>query len=43
MIVFGELRQTDNALDFEDMEVFTSHNVTEKGSNTMYVFFKIPR
>ena len=31
-IVFSELRQTDNDWDFEDMEIFTSHKVKEKGS-----------
>ena len=30
--VFSELRQTDNDWDFEDMEVFASHKLKEKGS-----------
>ena len=30
--VFSELRQTDNDWDFEDMEVFTGHQVKKKGS-----------
>ena len=35
----SELRQADNDWDFEDMEVFTSQQVKEKGSeyNVLYV------
>ena len=41
--VFSELKQTDNDWDFEDMEVFASQQVKDKGSeysvyNVMYVW-----